>query len=111
MSYLAVPCLYLINPTHCRASNDLTYATALGTSTGCTSSCMGDPSQKCGGSEALTIYTLPDFTKLGCYMDSWDRMLPNLLQRNGFMTPAKCAELAADAGYIVLGLQNTVECW
>lgn len=98
-------------PVACRGSNDLTYATALGTSTACTASCMGDASEKCGGSNALSIYTLPDFTKLGCYKDSWDRMLPECLQTFGLMTPARCAQLAVDGGYTVFGLQNSVECW
>ena len=72
---------------------------------------MGDANQKCGGSNSISIYTLPDFTKLGCYSDSWDRMLPNLLQRSGFMTAAQCAKLAVDAGHTVFGIQNSVECW
>lgn len=95
----------------CWGSNDLTYATALGTSTGCTTACKGDSSQKCGGSNALSVYTLPDFTKLGCYRDSWDRMLPNQLQTSGFMTPARCHDLAVAAGHSVFGIQNSVECW
>lgn len=54
---------------------------------------------------------MPDFTKLGCYQDSWDRMLPQLLQTSGLMTPTRCAQLAKDGGYTVFGLQNAVECW
>jgi hypothetical protein len=71
---------------------------------------VGDSTLKCGGSNALSIYTLPDFTKLGCFRDSWDRMLPNLLQTSGLMNPARCAGLAKDAGYTVFGIQNSVEC-
>lgn len=94
----------------CRASNDLTYVTALGTSTGCTATCAGDAASKCGGSRALSVYSLPGFTAIGCFRDSWNRMLPDLLHTNGLMNPARCAGLAKDNGYTVFGIQNSVEC-
>lgn len=93
-----------------RASNDLTYVTALGTGTGCTATCAGDAASRCGGSRALSVYTLPNFTAIGCFRDSWDRMLPEPLQTNGLMNPARCAGLAQDNGYTVFGIQNSVEC-
>ena len=95
----------------CRASNNLTHATALGASEGCMSACRGQPTQSCGGPQALRVFTLPDFTQLGCFADTWQRRLPHLLQTSGRMSAAKCARLAAEAGYTVFGIQDSKQCW
>lgn len=113
---LAIALSVMPYPTACllsyhRGSNDLTYATALGTSSSCDTACLGNPQESCGGREALSVYSVPGFNKLGCYADSWDRMLPNQLQTSPLMTPAKCSVLAADGGYTVFGVQNGNQCW
>lgn len=57
------------------------------------------------------MYALPGFTKLGCFADSWDRMLPNLLATSGAATAAKCSALADTGGFGVWALQNSNQCW
>jgi hypothetical protein len=46
----------------------------------------------------------------GCYKDSGNRDLPNLL-RAGYGNPAKCFKLATEAGYQYVGMQYRGECW
>lgn len=99
------------NPRH-RGSNDAAFATALGASAaGCDTPCLGDAHENCGGAAALRVYRLPNFHKLGCFADSWDRMLPTLLQTSGAITAARCSQLAEAGGFSVWGLQNSNQCW
>ncbi len=77
-------------------------------------SCPTDLTQ----SQACNTQACPNWTSVGCYIDSSTRVLPNQLATS--TTLANCKSLAVSKGYNVIGLQNAKlqsdgtyksECW
>lgn len=50
-------------------------------------------------------------TRLACYTDSWNRIMPNNLEYSSSMTMTRCQNLAAAQGYPFFGVESTNECW
>jgi hypothetical protein len=83
----------------------------------CNSTCSGNSSVQCGGTYRLSLYStsaqetgppIPSYTALGCYVDQWDRGLPNLLKEDPLMTPMLCAGFCQ--GFTYMGLEYSYEC-
>eukprot|EP00879_Flechtneria_rotunda_P010453 GHRR01010929.1.p1 GENE.GHRR01010929.1~~GHRR01010929.1.p1 ORF type:complete len:962 (+),score=236.94 GHRR01010929.1:64-2949(+) len=110
----------------CWGAKDIAYVTKLGTATTCNTPCNGDTTQMCGGPMTLGVYSISavdavvvptptptdlNITKLGCFKDSGARQVKNLLKASTTMTSKECSQLAYAAGYTVIGIQYTNECW
>lgn len=95
----------------------------------CNMNCAGNPAQKCGGPNRMTIYSngpptiygppgpqtggLPGWTYAGCYTDNvnnvrtfyWQLFFP------GVMTPKMCLDRCIAYGYHAAGLEYGEECY
>ncbi|KAJ3017206.1 UNVERIFIED_CONTAM: hypothetical protein HDU68_011804 [Siphonaria sp. JEL0065] len=82
-------------------------------STKCNMPCKGNADEICGGRDALSVYTFSTFHYSGCFTDWADhpRVLKNLIRQSDSMTIETCAELAADQGFSLFGLEYGRECW
>ncbi|KAJ3003735.1 UNVERIFIED_CONTAM: hypothetical protein HDU68_005531 [Siphonaria sp. JEL0065] len=89
------------------------YAYTPSPSTKCNMPCKGNADEICGGSAALSVYTFSTFHYSGCFTDWADhpRVLKNLVSESDSMTIETCAELAADQGFSLFGLEFGRECW
>jgi hypothetical protein len=88
----------------------------------CNMRCKYDNSRMCGAGWRNNIFKLVKTevtitykaifgeTREGCFKDSGNRDLPNLL-RAGYGSPRNCFQKAMDAGYKYAGLQYRGECW
>jgi alpha-tubulin suppressor-like RCC1 family protein len=115
------------NGNQCFAGFDYARAVSQGLTNVCTSSCVGDSSQNCGGGWGNQLYVFEGagdhpgsvllqtsgYSYVGCYGDAvGSRKLPYpLLVAYPYMTIEYCAELARAANMIYFGLQNTYECY
>ncbi|EFJ47699.1 hypothetical protein VOLCADRAFT_91721 [Volvox carteri f. nagariensis] len=104
----------------CYGGSDMARAVSLGPSNGCTLSCLGDPSEICGGGWAIDIYeTSPSGMAskyssgyIGCFADDADRVLPERLADNDpNMSVSYCRNLAKAAGLPYFGVEYGQECY
>ncbi|KAM0227843.1 hypothetical protein ACHAPO_011220 [Fusarium lateritium] len=81
-------------------------------STDCTMNCPGDASIKCGGINAIQIFsTIPTWLNLGCYSDATlSRTLSKSINVAG-NTNKKCQSACADAGYKYAGTEFGNQCF
>lgn len=94
----------------------------------CNMACEGNPTQVCGGSNAISLYkalgtnytsgpasipfTYKDWRYSVCARDNAGRIVPNRLDLNpDTMTVNTCLDACAAAGYVVGALQYGQECW
>lgn len=82
------------------------------TSAGCTMDCAGDSAQKCGGSNAIRIFSaIPTWQNKGCYSDATNsRTLSTSLNLAG-NTNKKCQDACAAAGYKYAGTEFGSQCF
>ncbi|KAM5350412.1 hypothetical protein ACJ41O_006917 [Fusarium nematophilum] len=81
-------------------------------STGCDYDCPGNSVEKCGGFNAIQIYsTVPTWLSLGCYSDATNsRTLSKSLNIAG-NTNEKCQAACLDAGYKYAGTEFGSQCF
>jgi hypothetical protein len=90
---------------------------------GCTSKCVGDASQTCGGSWRLSVYnntayvppvvkpSIQGYTYRGCFADGAIRVLNNYVSSGPSMTQDTCVATCKSRGLSVAGLEYGKECW
>jgi len=101
-----------------------TLSAAATTSSGCTQSCSGDSTQKCGGPFALSVANDTTFVPVvarpsystwtlnACYADSAaSRTFPNTITLGSNATVAACLDACRTAGYLYCGLEYYSECY
>ncbi|KAF4963891.1 hypothetical protein FSARC_8144 [Fusarium sarcochroum] len=81
-------------------------------STNCIIDCPGNSAEKCGGSNAIQLFsTVPTRIGLGCYSDATNsRTLSKSLNIAG-NTNKKCQEACAEAGYKYAGTEFGSQCF
>ncbi|KAI8616365.1 WSC domain-containing protein [Chytriomyces sp. MP71] len=98
------------NRNECYCSNSVPSAT----SSNCNAPCIGNPNQLCGGPWALSVYSntanAPTPSSIGCYLDSANRVMTKLYQRNS-VTASQCLADCMNAKYTYAGLENGNECY
>jgi hypothetical protein len=90
---------------------------------GCSTPCVGNPSQTCGGAWRLSVYNntayvpptlkspINGYTYRGCFVDSATRALGRYVSANDAMTQDMCVSTCARRGYSVAGVEYGRECW
>jgi WSC domain len=92
---------------------------------GCDMACLGDPTELCGGSLRLsmftnaayapTTYTVTNVTGwdyLGCYTDQLDtRALSNAIYFDSAMTVQKCLDFCVDNNQPIAGVEYGTQCY
>ncbi|KAF9559027.1 hypothetical protein CPC08DRAFT_763569 [Agrocybe pediades] len=101
----------------CYCGNSLTNNGATGnviSSSNCQSTCGGDPSQKCGGSWTMNVYTKvvsSSWSSAGCYVDASTRMLRGSGTTITGMTIDKCISVCSSGGYSMAATEYGRECY
>ncbi|GIL87751.1 hypothetical protein Vretimale_13082 [Volvox reticuliferus] len=90
---------------------------------GCNTLCSGDPSEICGGSEAVSVYITPRRQSppppritpgcyVGCFADmANNRTLANLVAESDEMTIDSCRKAARAQGYAYFGVEAGRQCF
>ena len=108
----------------CYCANALSRGNTLSNPPACTMACKGAAGQKCGGSNALSVFNntayvppspgtkVAGWSYASCYMEpQYGRALPDKLWSDPAMTVAKCTSFCAAAGLPWAGLEWSTECW
>ncbi|KAL7409862.1 hypothetical protein BDY24DRAFT_436776 [Mrakia frigida] len=104
--------------TQCYCGNYFTATSGHGQpSTGCSSSCAGDSSQKCGGSWAIRVYSKssssPSWSSTSCVTDgaNSNRLLKSYYFQSSSMTNALCQSTCQSRSYVYAATQYSNECY
>ncbi|KAG8777642.1 hypothetical protein FRC15_011218 [Serendipita sp. 397] len=88
----------------------------------CDHMCSGNPTEVCGGSGRLTVWTKSstatvlesygDWTSQGCFIDSMAaRVVPVFMPLDAPFTPQRCLDACSSSGYLYAGLEYRLECY
>jgi hypothetical protein len=87
----------------------------------CNSLCVGDATEICGGTRAISLYSntgsitgiadVAGWTYVSCYIDAATRTLGGPTFTAADMTPARCGAFCSAGGWRFFGVENGNECW
>ncbi|GAD96236.1 WSC domain protein [Paecilomyces variotii No. 5] len=81
-------------------------------SSNCNIACPQDSSEICGGSNALSLYTIvPVWQSIGCYSDTTLKRTLSMSYNVAGLTVEKCQSTCQDHGYIYAGLEFGSQCF